>query len=168
MQGGSASLENIGKSDVKYIQECKRLAVLIAAAGIAGCTGSTNPESATLFDNINNLNSGEYDRQISANQAQADAILRNNQAAEKRITNLESQRAANSGAISRLKAQAASTRQTALNARSRVAGDSVKSAQLSSLESQLASVSSEINAGSADSGIASAELRRINRAIAAL
>ncbi len=162
-------LQHLGTYDVKNSMFRMKLATaLVAIGGLAGCTGSTNPETATLFDNINNLNSGEYDRQISSNEAQAAAILRNNQAAEKRISGLQRQRAANSGAISRLKSQVASARQSAANARSRVSGNGAKTAQLNSLEAQLASVSSEINSGNADSRIASAELSRITRAIKAL
>lgn len=142
--------------------------VCVAAVGLAGCTGSTNPETATLFDNINNLNSGEYDRQIAANKAQADAISANNAASERRIAGLRNQRAANNNQIASLRSQVASTRQAAASARSRVAGDAGKTARLSQLEAQLSAVSAEVNSGAADPGVASSELRRIRSAIAAL
>lgn len=140
-------------------------AVLPVFAIFAGCTGSTNPETATLFDNIQNLNSGEYDRQIAANQAKAQEILANNQAAQSRISSLESQKRANSGAISSLKSQVSSTRSSASAARSKAAGDSAKLAQISALESQISSVEREINNGSASPDIAKSELRRINAAL---
>lgn len=135
---------------------------------LAGCTGSTNPETATLFDNINNLNSGEYDRQIAANKAEANAILANNRAAERRISSLEAQRASNSRAISSLKGQVSSARSAASAARSAAAGDPAKLAQVRALDAQLASVSAEINSGAADPGVARSELRRISSAYKAI
>lgn len=146
----------------------KNTFLFAALALIAGCTGSTNPETATVFDNINNLNSGEYDRQIAANKSQADAILANNAAAENRIASLENQRAANSRQLAALRSEVASARSAAASARSRVSGDSAKLTKLNALETQLTTVSAEVNNGTANPSIARAELRRIRTAIGAL
>ena len=140
----------------------------VAAVGLVGCSGATNPETATLFDNINNLNSGEYDRQIASNKAEADAILANNAASERRISGLRNQSAANSSQLASLRSQLASAREAAASARSRVAGDAAKTARLTQLEGQLSTVSAEVNSGAADPGVTSAELRRIRSAIASL
>lgn len=144
--------------------------ILLAAAiplVVAGCSGSTDPATATLFDNINNLQSGEYDRQIAAKDAEANAILRNNQASQARITQMQGQTQANSGAIASLRSQIASAQAQAAAARPKVAGDPAKAAQLRQLEGQITAVQADVNAG-VDPGVAQAELRRVSAAIRAL
>lgn len=146
----------------------KGAGLLTMVATMSACSGSTNPETATLFDNINNLNSGEYDRQIAANKSQAAAILANNRAAEQRIAGLESQRASGAKTISALKGEISSTRRSAAAARQKAAGNPAKLQRVSALEAQLASVEADINAGNADQASAKSELRRIRSALTAL
>ncbi|MEL6508274.1 MAG: hypothetical protein AAFQ32_00655 [Pseudomonadota bacterium] len=136
--------------------------------GLMGCTGSTDPETASLFDNINNLQSGEYDRQIAQNEADAAAILANNRAAEQRIAGLESQRGVNARTIGELKSRVASARNSAAQARANAGGDTVKLQRISALEGQITAVEAEINAGSADPRSASSELSRIRSALNAI
>lgn len=137
-------------------------------ATIAACTGSTNPETASLFDNISNLNSGEYDRQIASNRSKAEAIIANNRAAEKRIGSLESQRAEGAKLITALRGEIAAARKTAASARERAGGDPVKIQRVSVLESQISSVEADVKAGNADSASAKAELRRIRSALTSI
>lgn len=84
---------------------------------VAACTGSTDPATATLFDNINNLNSGEYDRQIASNKAQANAIIAQNQAAEQRNAQLAAQKNANQQQINALRSQIAEVKAQGAKAR---------------------------------------------------
>ncbi len=141
--------------------------ILTAAAGLAGCTGSTDPETAGLFDNIRNLQTGEYDRQIAAKDAQASAIIANNNAAQSRISGMQRQASANRSQISALRSQIASTRALASNARSKVAGDPVKTARLQQLEGQITAIQSDVNSGG-DPAVSRAELNRVSAAIRAL
>jgi chromosome segregation ATPase len=143
------------------------LLLLGSALGLAACTGSTDPTTATLFDNIRNLQTGEYDRQIAAKDAEAAAIIANNRAAQSRISGLESQSASNSQAISALRAQIASVRGQAQAARAAVAGDPAKLARLNQLEGQISAVQADVNGG-ADPAVARAELNRVSAAIRAL
>ena len=144
------------------------LALVLCAFGLTACTGSTNPETAGLFDNIRNLSSGEYDRQIASNRSQAAAILANNRAAEARISQLESQRGANAQQIASLRAQVAAARGDAAAARARAGGDSARLQRVTALERQITSVEREISAGNADPGVSSGELRRIRAALGAI
>lgn len=139
-----------------------------AVLGLAACTGSTDPTTASLFDNINNLQTGEYDRQIAKNQSDAAAILANNRAAEQRISGLKSQRAANARQISSLRSAVAGARSDAAKARASASGNAVKLQKVSALESQINSVEREVSSGTADVGIASSELRRIRAALKAI
>ncbi|WP_434618444.1 hypothetical protein [Tabrizicola sp. M-4] len=144
------------------------LSLLIGSVlGLAACTGSTDPTTATLFDNIRNLNSGEYDRQIAAKDAEAAAIIANNRAAQSRISGLESQSASNSQTIAALRSQIAAVRGQASSARAAVAGDPAKVARLNALEGQINAVQADVNAGG-DPGVARAELNRVSAAIRAL
>lgn len=146
----------------------KLSAFLTSLVVVAGCTGSTNPETATLFDNINNLKTGEYDRQIAANRAEADAILRNNAASQSRISSLEGQRSANLQELASLKNQISALKQTAAMTRASAAGNPAKLAKVSALEGQLTALSAEVNSGSADISTSRAELSRIRAALNAL
>lgn len=144
--------------------------ILLAAAIpllLAGCSGSTDPATATLFDNIQNLQSGEYDRQIAAKDAEAAAIMRNNQASQARITRMEGQSRANSSAIASLRRQIAQARSEAAAVRPQVAGDPVKAARLKQLEGQITAVQADLDAG-VDPSVAKAELGRVSAAIRAL
>jgi len=134
---------------------------------LAGCTGSTDPATATLFDNIHNLQTGEYDRQIAVKDAEAAAIISNNNAAQARINAKEGQVAANSSAIAALRGQIAAARSAAAAVRPRIADDPAKLARLTQLESQLSAVEGDIDAG-ADPAVARAEISRVSAAIRAL
>lgn len=143
------------------------LLLLGSVFGLAACTGSTNPTTATLFDNVRNLQTGEYDRQIAVKDSEAAAIIANNRAAESRISGLQAQSAANSRSIASLRSQIAAVRAEASAARAAVAGDPAKLSRLSQLEGQINAVQADANAG-ADPAVAQAELRRVSAAIRAL
>lgn len=134
---------------------------------LANCTGSTNPAEAGLFDNIANLQSGEYDRQIAAKEAQAQAIINANNATEARIGNMENQRSNNAALIATLRGQVAELRAEIGNAKASQAGNAAVIAQLDSLDSQAVAVQRDVEAGG-DAGIARAELNRIRSAVRAL
>lgn len=68
--------------------------ILIAISGLtmlAGCAGEINPAKASLFDNLRNISSGEYDRQISEQNAEVEKIIASNKAARENISSLETQ-----------------------------------------------------------------------------
>lgn len=134
---------------------------------LVGCTGETDPAKAGLFDNIANLNSGEYNRQIAVKDAEANAIIANNKASEQRIAGLQRQSSANASQISSLRGQIASTRAQASAARAKVGSDPAKVSRLNALESQLSSIQSDVNAGSVSSATRT-ELTRVSAAISAL
>jgi hypothetical protein len=136
-------------------------------SGLIGCTGETDPAKAGLFDNLANLNSGEYNRQIAAKDAEANAIIANNRASEQRIASLERQSSANASQISSLRGQIANTRAQATAARSKIGSDPAKISQLNALESQLNGIQSDVNAGSVSSATRT-ELTRVSAAISAL
>ena len=136
----------------------------IIATGLAGCTGSTDPATATLFDNVRNLNSGEYDRQIYAKRAEANSIIAANDRSRANIARMESQRSANASTIASLRGQVASLRSQIASAKASNPG---AAAQLNALNSQVSAVQSDVSAGG-DPSVASAELARIRRAVVAL
>lgn len=143
----------------------------LMAAGLvgalAGCTGSTDPETASLFDNIKNLNSGEYDRQIAEKDREAQAIIANNQASQRRIDSKERQVSSNAGEISALKSQLSQVKAQAAAARAKVASDPAKVQRLNALEAQLSGIQSDVNMGSVSAATRS-ELSRVSLAISAL
>ncbi len=142
--------------------------VLFVFAGfLAACTGSTDPTTATLFDNITNLNSGEYDRQIASNQAQANAILAQNKAAEQRNAQLAAQRNANQKEIDALRKQIADVKAQGAKARSASASSPEKLQQVKALDNQLLAVERDISGGM-DPAVARSELSRIKSAYRAL
>lgn len=145
----------------------KTLALGLCGFGLAGCTGSTDPAEAGLFDNIKNLNSGEYDRQIAEKDAQAASIIANNNASQRRIDAKKRQSASNSGEISALRGQIAKVRAQASAARSRIGSDPAKVQRLNALESQLNGIQTDVNAGAVSSATRS-ELNRVSAAISAL
>lgn len=144
---------------------------LAIGLGLAGCTGSTDPTTATVFDNIQNLSSGEYDRQIAAGEAQAAALVRQNQAREQELAALEQQRARNAGTITSLQREVAAVRGQAASTRAMLerdpAGNAARLAQLGRLEAQIDSVGSDAGAG-VDPAVVRSELGRISSAIRAL
>lgn len=140
-------------------------AASLGLVAMAGCTGSTNPETAGLFDNIRNLNSGEYDRQIAQNRSQAEAILANNRAAEARIGQMERQRAANETQLAALRRQAANARAQANQARARVAGNPEQEQRVNALITQISAIEQDIAAGTVEPASASRELNQISALI---
>lgn len=140
---------------------------LVAVTAVAGCTGSTDPTTATLFDNIANLNSGEYDRQIANNKAQADAIIAQNKAAEQRNAQLAAQSNANKAEIDSLRRQIADVKAQGAKARTASASDPVKLQQVQALDNQLNAVERDVNSGASSAAISS-ELSRIKSAYRAL
>lgn len=143
------------------------VALLASAALLGACTGSTDPTTASLFDNIRNINTGEYDRQIAAKEAEAAAIARSNQQRERSIASLERERSQNASVIAQLRAEIEAVRQEAAVIRGQIAGDSAKIEQLGRLETQLTAVRADVDAG-VDPAVARAEVRRIRSAIRAL
>lgn len=141
--------------------------IVLAGSLVAGCTGSTDPATASLFDNIKNLNSGEYDRQIAEKDRQAQAIIANNNAAQSRIDSKQRQSAANRSQISSLRSQVSRVRSQASAARAQIGSDPAKLQRLNALESQLSGIQADVNAGSVSSATQS-ELRRVSSAISAL
>lgn len=143
---------------------------LIAAGlvgSLAGCTGSTDPETASLFDNIKNLNSGEYDRQIAEKDREAQAIIANNQASQRRIASKERQVSSNAGEISGLRSRLSQVKAQAAAARVKVASDPAKAQRLNALEAQLSGIQSDVNSGAVSAATRS-ELNRVSSAISAL
>ncbi|MHA6325219.1 hypothetical protein [Roseivivax sp. CAU 1753] len=132
---------------------------------LAGCTGSTDPETATVFDNMANTNSGEYDRQLAEKEAEAAAIGWDSDDIRADIATLEQQSAANSSRIAALRGQVASVRQEI--SRARVGASASDTARLGQLDRQAAAVQAEIDRG-IDPSIASAELESIRAALRAL
>ncbi|WP_162946972.1 hypothetical protein [Ruegeria sp. EL01] len=141
--------------------------VLTSLLFVAGCTGSTDPTTATVFDNIANLNSGEYDRQIAQNKSQADAIIAQNKAAEQRNAQLAAQRNANQSEINSLRQQIADVKAQGAKARAASASDPVKLQQVQALDRQLVAVERDVSSGASPS-VVRPELSRIKAAYRAL
>lgn len=141
--------------------------LVIVVAALSGCTGTTNPAEAGLFDNIRNLNSGEYDRQIAANEAEAAAITRSNASMQAGINAMETQTQANASSIASLKAELASLRAEAAAARAKVGSDPVRAGKLDRLDSQIAAMQADVS-GSGDPAALRAEMARTRAAIRAL
>ena len=144
----------------------KLVTCLVAAALLAGCSGSNDPATAHLFDNVQNLNSGEYDRQIAGKEAEAAAITRSNRAMEANVAVLQGQARQNEATISALSAEIAAARADASAMRLRVGGDPAKAERLSQLENQIVAVESDASSG--DATVLRGELTRIRSAIRAL
>jgi hypothetical protein len=137
---------------------------ITSALALANCTGSTDPTTATVFDNFKNIQSGEYDRQIAGKEAEARSIINANNASQGRLTGMERSRAANSAAISNLRGQISGARAEVARARVKNPG---ASAQLAGLDRQLVAVQRDVESGG-DAGVARAELGRIRSAVRAL
>lgn len=134
---------------------------------LPGCTGSTNPAEAGLFDNVSNLQSGEYDRQIAAKEAEAMAITQANAAIRADSTSKQASSTSNAALIVSLKEEIASLRAEAASMRGKVSGEPERIAQLDSLDGQISAVQADLNAGG-DPSVLSAEMRRLRTAIRAL
>lgn len=144
----------------------KLAACLAASSLLAGCSGSTDPATAHLFDNVQNLNSGEYDRQIAAKESEAAAIARSNRTMEANVTAMQGQARQNDATIAALRAEIAAARVDASAMRLRVSGDPAKAERLSQLEGQIVAV--EADSATGDATVLRGELARIRSAIRAL
>jgi len=143
----------------------QRLVTLFASCIIlANCSGSTDPETANVFDNISNLSSGEYDAQVAALDAEAQAVVNANNQSRVRIDNLEGQRVANSAAIASLRGEISALSAELAAAKARLAADPGATARATALEGQLAAVRADVDSGG-DASIARAELNRIRSAV---
>jgi len=131
---------------------------------LAGCTGETDPSKAGLFDNLNNINTGEYDNQIAQGRAEAARIIRDNKAREASIANLNNQQRANSATAGRLRSKIASVQSQLSSAKANAAGDPAKLARLNQLGGQLSSVQAASQNGGSQSAL-NAELDSIRRSI---
>lgn len=133
---------------------------------LVGCVGETDPSKANIFDNIRNIETGEYDRQIEANDAEVERIIARNKAAERNISSLEKQQSFNSREIDslRIELEALKSRLNAL--RNSSAGKS-NATQVSVLERQVEAIESDLTSGASPKTLRS-ELRNISAAISAL
>ncbi|MCE6951787.1 hypothetical protein LAZ29_12695 [Cereibacter sphaeroides] len=141
--------------------------LMICCAALAGCSGSTDPATAHLFDNIANLNSGEYDRQIVRKDAEAAAIIRSNQQMEGNISSMRSEAAGNRQTIASLRQQIAAAQREAAAARVKVGEDPVRLGKVRGYESQLAAIQNDASGGS-DPAVLQSEVARIRASIRAL
>lgn len=139
-----------------------RRSIFVAASAILlpACTGSTDPTTATFFDNLGNLSSGEYDRQISDKQATAAGLQQENAERQQQVAALEQQRARNASAIS-------GTRRDLASAKAAAAADPAQMAQLDRLTVQLDSAEAAERRG-ADPAATRSEVKRIQDAIRAI
>lgn len=138
--------------------------MLTAALALAGCTGETDPAKAGLFDNLNNLNKGEYNRQLAQGRSEAARIIADNKAREANIAGLQSQKRSNSATAGRLRSQIASVQSQLSAAKAKAAGDPAKLARLNQLGGQLSSVRAASQSGGSQS-VLSAELASIRKSI---
>ncbi|WP_456385739.1 hypothetical protein [Profundibacter sp.] len=141
--------------------------VLVSAMTLAGCTGETDPAKAGLFDNINNLNKGEYNRQLAQGKSEAARIIRANNAQQTNINSLNNQKRSNAATAGQLRSQIASVQSQLSAAKAKAAGDPAKLARLNQLGGQLASVRAASQSGGSQSAL-SAELSSIRKSIRAL
>lgn len=134
---------------------------------LLGCTGETDPTKANIFDNINNLQTGEYDRQIAEQEALAASIAADNQATSAENQRLEGQRQANVSAIASLKREIRDVRALISSTRQQVSSEPEKIAKLNGYQAQLAAVESSVDQSGASSALRS-ELSSIRAAVRAL
>ncbi|WP_391480707.1 hypothetical protein [Nereida sp. NH-UV-3] len=147
----------------------KLKALISSALGcilLAGCEGETDPSKANIFDNLRNIETGEYDRQISTNDAEVERIIASNNAAQRNINSLETQEASNSREIGLLRSEIASLKTRLSALRSSSAGQA-NGLHVSALEDQVTAVEADFNAGANPKTLRS-ELRNISAAISAL
>jgi len=142
------------------------IVTVLGCTVLVGCVGETDPSKANIFDNLRNIETGEYDRQIEANDAEVERIIARNKAAERNISSLEKQQTFNSREIDslRIELEALKSRLNAL--RSSSAGKS-NATQVSVLERQVEAIEADLNAGASPKTLRS-ELRNISAAISAL
>ena len=132
---------------------------------LTGCEGQTDPSKANIFDNLRNIETGEYDRQIAKNDAEVERIIASNNAAQRNINSLEAQKVSNSTEIASLRSEIASLKSRLSALRSSSAGQA-NAAQVSALEGQVKAIEADLNAGASPKTLRS-ELRHISAAISA-
>lgn len=132
---------------------------VVSAILLGACTGSTDPRTATFFDNLGNLSSGEYDRQIAGKQAEAAGLRQENAARRQQVAALEQQRARNASTISQTRRDLASAKAAA--------DDPAERAELEQLTLQLDRAEAAERRG-ADPAATRSELERIQDAIRAI
>ena len=142
-------------------------AMLVSLTAIAGCTGSTDPTTATFPDNLANLNSGEYDRQIAQNKAWAAAIEAQNNSATRRNAQLEKLRDVNQREITALRKQIEAVKVQGDKAHAASASDPVKLKQVQALDNQLVEVERDV-LSAPDPSVLWKELEQIKLAYHAL
>lgn len=139
----------------------------LAMAALTGCSGETDPRKANVFDNIHNLNSGEYDRQVAAKEAEAQRIINANARSQRNIDQLRRTQASNASTIAALRSEIAAVRGEISGAKAKLAGNAAATRQLNQLSSQLTAVQNDVSRGG-DAGVARSELKRIRAAVRAL
>lgn len=137
------------------------------AVVLSGCNGSTNPAEAGLFDNIRNLESGEYDLQIAAKEAEAAAITRGNARLQADNNAKQALTQSNSALIAELRSEISALRAESTSIRSKLSGDPDRIGKLDRLDSQIMAVEADL-AGGGDPSVLSGEVRRLRTAIRAL
>ena len=146
----------------------KLKALTISALGcmlLAGCEGETDPSKANIFDNLRNIETGEYDRQIATNDAEVERIISSNRAVRRDINTLETQKVSNSSEIASLRREIASLK-TRLNALRSSSAGQANAGQISALEGQVKAIEADFNAGASPKTLRS-ELQNISAAISA-
>lgn len=132
---------------------------------LAGCEGETDPSKANIFDNLRNIETGEYDRQIASNDAEVDRIIASNTASQRNINSLESKKASNSAEIASLRSEISALK-SRLNALRNSEAGQANASQVSALEGQVTAIEADLNAGASPRTLRS-ELRHISAAISA-
>lgn len=136
-------------------------------AALAGCTGSTDPYEAGLLDNIRNLGTGEYGRQVQdldRQTASAAAEIESNQAA------LDAERqaqSANAAELSRLRQQIASVQSDIDKALAKISAEDTRRPELVKLKGNAAQIHQAVASGSPPSN-ASAQIDSIRASLRAL
>ena len=142
--------------------------VFLSAMGcilLAGCEGETDPSKANIFDNLRNIETDEYNRQIASNEAEVERIIASNNAAQRNINSLEANQASNSREITLLRSEIAALKSRLSALRSSAAGQT-NAAQVSALEGQVTAIEADLNAGASPKTLRS-ELRNLSKAISA-
>lgn len=132
---------------------------------LAGCEGETDPSKANIFDNLRNIDTGEYNRQIAANESEVERIIASNNAAQRNINSLEANKTSNSREIASLRSEIAMLRSRLSALRSSAVGKT-NAAQVSALEGQVTAVEADLDAGASPKTLRS-ELRNLSTAISA-
>lgn len=143
------------------------IACVVTGTALAGCTGTTDPSRATLFDNIANLSGGVYREQEAQNSAEIDRLQGRVASLEGDVAAAEERRAANDAEIARLRREIAAAEAALRNAR----GGLSDPEDVATAERLQGEINKARNAATApDANVASIRNRitRINREISVL